>query len=58
MIGYCAIAQGNNRDSISTTASVGGHNAHFDFPPSGEHDWGTLGAQLAAMSGELVSTIK
>jgi S-formylglutathione hydrolase FrmB len=58
MIGYCAIAQGNNREFYQHYRSVGGHNAHFDFPPSGEHDWGTWGPQLAAMSGELVSTIK
>ena len=58
MIGYCAIAQGTNREFYQHYRTVGGHNGHFDFPPSGEHDWGTWGPQLAAMSGELVTTIK
>jgi len=33
-------------------------NAHFDFPTAGNHDWGSWSGQLAAMSGELVSTIR
>ncbi len=58
MIGYCDIAQGTNREFYQHYRVIGGHNGHFDFPPSGEHDWGTWGPQLAAMSGELVTTIK
>jgi S-formylglutathione hydrolase FrmB len=58
MIGYCDIAQGSNRQFYQHYRTVGGHNGHFDFPPGGEHDWGTWGPQLAAMSGELVTTIK
>jgi S-formylglutathione hydrolase FrmB len=58
MIGYCDQAQGSNRVFYQHYRTVGGHNGHFDFPPSGEHDWGTWGPQLAAMSGELVTTIK
>jgi S-formylglutathione hydrolase FrmB len=58
MIGYCDQAQGSNRTFYQHYRGVGGHNGHFDFPQTGEHDWGTWGAQLAAMSGELVTTIK
>lgn len=58
MIGYCDQAQGSNRTFYSTYRTVGGHNGHFDFPTSGQHDWGTWGPQLGAMSGDLVATIK
>ena len=58
MIGYCDQAQGSNRAFYQHYRSVGGHNGHFDFPPDGQHDWSTWGPQLAAMSGELVTTIK
>jgi S-formylglutathione hydrolase FrmB len=58
MIGYCDQAQGSNRTFYQHYRVVGGHNGHFDFPQTGEHDWGTWGPQLAAMSGELVTTIK
>jgi S-formylglutathione hydrolase FrmB len=58
MIGYCDQAQGSNRAFYQHYRSVGGHNGHFDFPTSGNHDWSTWGPQLAAMSGELVATIK
>jgi S-formylglutathione hydrolase FrmB len=58
MIGYCDIAQGSARVFYQHYRQVGGHNAHFDFPDGGGHDWGTWGPQLAAMSGELVTTIK
>jgi S-formylglutathione hydrolase FrmB len=57
MIGYCDQAQGSNRSFYQHYRSVGGHNGHFDFMPGGEHDWGTWGPQLAAMSGELVTAI-
>lgn len=58
MIGYCDQAQGSNRSFYAHYRGVGGQNGHFDFPISGEHDWGTWGPQLAAMSGDLVTTIK
>ena len=58
MIGYCDIAQGTNREFYQHYRSVGGHNGHFDLPASGNHDWGSWSGQLAAMSGELVATIK
>jgi len=58
MIGYCDQAQGSNRSFYAHYRSVGGTNAHFDFPPGGQHDWSSWGPQLAAMSGDLVTTIK
>jgi S-formylglutathione hydrolase FrmB len=58
MIGYCDQAQGSNRTFYQHYRSVGGHNGHFDFPTSGQHDWGSWGPQVAAMSGDLVAAIK
>ena len=58
MIGYCDQAQGSNRSFYTHYRGVGGSNGHFDFPASGQHDWGTWAPQLAVMSGELVATIK
>ena len=58
MIGYCDQAQGSNRSFYQHYRSIGGGNAHFDFPASGNHDWGSWSAQLAAMTGELVATIR
>jgi S-formylglutathione hydrolase FrmB len=58
MIGYCDQAQGSNRTFYQHYRSVGGHNAHFDFPDGPQHDWGSWSGQLGAMSGELVTTIK
>jgi S-formylglutathione hydrolase FrmB len=58
MIGYCDQAQGSNRSFYTHYRGIGGQNAHFDFPAGGQHDWGTWGPQLAAMSGDLVATIK
>ena len=58
MIGYCDQAQGSNRTFYQHYRQVSGHNGHFDFPAGGNHDWGTWGPQLGAMSGELVATIK
>jgi len=57
MIGYCDQAQGSNRAFYSHYRAVGGHNGHFDFPNSGQHDWGTWGPQLAALSGDLAAAI-
>ena len=58
MIGYCDQAQGSNRTFYQHYRGVGGSNAHFDFPTSGNHDWGSWSGQLAAMTGELVATIR
>jgi S-formylglutathione hydrolase FrmB len=58
MIGYCDQAQGSNRSFYQHYRGVGGHNGHFDIPTDGQHDWGTWGPQLAAMSGDLVAGIR
>jgi S-formylglutathione hydrolase FrmB len=58
MIGYCDQAQGTNKDFYQQYRSNGGHNGHFDFPTSGNHDWSTWGPQLAAMSGDVAASIK
>jgi S-formylglutathione hydrolase FrmB len=58
MIGYCAHAQGSNRTFYAHYRAAGGHNGRFDFPTSGQHDWGTWGSQLAAMSGDLATAIR
>lgn len=58
MIDYADQAQGSNRAFFSHYRSVGGHNGHFDFPTSGDHGWSSWGPQLAAMSGDLVASIK
>lgn len=57
MIGYCDQAQGSNRTFYQHYRSVGGHNGHFDFSAGGQHDWGTWGPQLGALSGDLVAAI-
>jgi S-formylglutathione hydrolase FrmB len=58
MIGYCDQAQGSNRTFYAQYRAVGGDNGHFDIGAGGEHDWSSWGPQLAAMSGDLVATIK
>ncbi|MCB0949265.1 MAG: esterase family protein [Mycobacterium sp.] len=58
MIDYCGLAQGSNRFFYQHYRAIGGGNAHFDFPTSGNHDWGSWRGQLAAMSGDLVATIR
>ncbi|MDT5181456.1 MAG: hypothetical protein QOJ95_5654 [Mycobacterium sp.] len=58
MIGYCDVAAGSNRTFYQHYRSVGGHNGHFDFPTSGQHDWGSWAPQLAAMSGDLAAAIR
>jgi S-formylglutathione hydrolase FrmB len=58
MIDYAGQAQGSNRTFYAHYRAVGGHDGHFDFPVSGNHDWSTWGPQLAAMSGDLVAWIK
>jgi S-formylglutathione hydrolase FrmB len=58
MIGVCDQAQGSNRAFYAHYRTVGGHNGHFDFPTDGQHDWGSWGPQLGAMSGDLVAAIR
>jgi S-formylglutathione hydrolase FrmB len=58
MIGYCDQAQGSNRLFYQHYRTVGGHNGHFDFSTGGQHDWGSWGPQLAAMSGDLAAAIR
>jgi S-formylglutathione hydrolase FrmB len=58
MLGYCDQAQGSNRSFYDHYRSVGGHNGHFDVPPTGNHDWSTWAPQLAAMSADLTGSIK
>src|ERR1700761_1930485 len=35
--------------------AAGGHNAVFNFPPNGTHDWAYWGSQLQAMKPDLIS---
>jgi S-formylglutathione hydrolase FrmB len=58
MIGYCDQAAGSNRVFYQHYRAVGGHNGHFDIPTGGQHDWGSWGPQIAAMSGDLVAAIR
>jgi S-formylglutathione hydrolase FrmB len=58
MLGYCDQAQGSTRSFYNDYRTVGGHNGHFDIPTTGNHDWSSWSPQLAAMSADLVSTIR
>jgi S-formylglutathione hydrolase FrmB len=58
MIGVCDQAAGSNRTFYQHYRSVGGHNGHFDLGGGGQHDWGSWGPQLGAMSGDLVAAIR
>lgn len=58
MIGYCDQAQGSNRVFYAHYRSLGGRNAHFDFPVDGQHDWGNWSAQLGAMANDIAAAIK
>ncbi|TPG36533.1 alpha/beta hydrolase-fold protein [Mycolicibacterium hodleri] len=57
MIDYCDQAQGSSRSFYQHYRAVGGNNGHFDFPAGGQHDWGTWGPQLTAMSADLAATL-
>lgn len=37
--------------------AAGGHNAVFNFPPTGTHSWGYWGAQLQAMKDDIVRVL-
>jgi S-formylglutathione hydrolase FrmB len=58
MLGYCDQAQGSNRSFYDHYRTVGGHNGHFDIPPTGNHDWSTWAPQLATMSADLTRSVK
>jgi len=58
MIGYADQAQGSNRSFYAQYRSNGGSNAHFDFPTSGDHGWGSWAPQLGAMSGDIAAAIR
>lgn len=58
MIGYADQAQGSNRSFYTHFSSIGGRNGHFDFPTSGDHGWSSWGPELAAMSGDLITSIR
>lgn len=58
MIGVCDQTAGSNRTFYQHYRAVGGHNGHFDFPTSGQHDWGSWAPQLAALSGDLSAAIR
>jgi S-formylglutathione hydrolase FrmB len=58
MIGYCDQAVGSNRTFFQNYSRVRGDNGHFDIGAGGQHDWGTWGPQLGAMSADLVNWIK
>jgi S-formylglutathione hydrolase FrmB len=58
MIGYADQAQGTNSSFFAYYKQVGGANAHFDLPPSGDHGWSSWGPELGAMSGDLASNLR
>lgn len=58
MIGYPDQAQGTNRTFYAAYRGVGGHNAHIDFPVSGDHGWSSWGPQLAAMAPDVAAAIR
>lgn len=58
MIGYCDQAQGSNRMFYQDYRRVRGNNGHFDVGAGGQHDWGTWGPQLSAMSADVATNIR
>jgi diacylglycerol O-acyltransferase/trehalose O-mycolyltransferase len=48
---------GVNKKFQDAYNAAGGHNAVFNFPPSGTHSWEYWGAQLNAMKGDLQSSL-
>jgi S-formylglutathione hydrolase FrmB len=58
MIGHADQAAGSNSTFYAYFRQVGGHNANFDLPAGGNHDWSTWGPQLAAMSSDLAANIR
>jgi S-formylglutathione hydrolase FrmB len=58
MIGVPDQAAGTARFFYQEYRNVGGHNGHFDFPGGGDNGWGSWGAELSAMSGDIVGAIR
>jgi diacylglycerol O-acyltransferase/trehalose O-mycolyltransferase len=52
-----SLAIGSNKKFQDKYTQVGGHNATFNFPPSGNHSWPYWGAQLQAMKPDLIATL-
>src|SRR5271166_4975290 len=46
-----------NKDFEDAYTKAGGHNATFNFPPSGNHSWPYWGAQLTALKPDLIATL-
>lgn len=57
MVGHCDQAQGSSKSFQTQYRNAFGSNGHFDFPTTGNHDWPTWSAQLAAMAGDISATI-
>jgi S-formylglutathione hydrolase FrmB len=58
MIGFCDQAQGSNRTFYAHYRSLGGKNGYFDFPASGNHDWGSWSAALGALANDVAAAIQ
>jgi S-formylglutathione hydrolase FrmB len=58
MIGIPEVAQSNNIMFYTNYRENQGHNAHFELGGPGDHGWGTWGSQLAAMTPDMVSSIR
>jgi diacylglycerol O-acyltransferase / trehalose O-mycolyltransferase / mycolyltransferase Ag85 len=47
----------SNHNFQNAYLAAGGHNATFNFPPTGTHSWGYWGAQLLAMKPDVVGAL-
>jgi len=47
-----------NKEFQKKYLAAGGHNAVFNFPPSGTHSWGYWGAQLQAMKADMQRVLR
>ncbi len=56
-IGAADQIHGSNLFFYHHYREIGGKNGHFDFPPGGDHGWGTWAPQLDAMSGDIAAAI-
>ena len=52
-----SMAIGSNKRFQDRYTAVGGRNATFQFPTSGNHSWGYWGAQLQALKPDLIATL-
>ncbi len=57
MIGVCDQAVGSNRTFYNHYRESGGNVGHFEITTGGQHDWGSWGPQLAAMTPHLVAAL-